>query len=83
MAPTPVAPGQPVQNEISSLKLLCKGVKRSEQANSDLAYSVRQYMNSSPSFTNALLGAEGIKPGDDTNTFTFEMTVDLRHHFKL
>src|ERR1700722_9891250 len=86
VAPTPGAGAQSSQNEITSLKLLLKGVNKTglaASANSDLAYSVRQYLNSSPSFTNAVLGAEGIKPGDDTNTFTFEMTVDLRRHFKL
>jgi type IV pilus assembly protein PilM len=84
--PTPGAAAQSGLNEISSLKLTCKGINRTSvatSANSDLAYSVRQFLNSSPSFTNAVLGSEGIKPGDDTNTFIFEMTVELRHHFKL
>jgi len=39
-------------------------------------------LNDSASFTNAALVGD-IRPGDDTNTFTFEMTVDLRRHFKL
>jgi hypothetical protein len=40
-------------------------------------------LTNSPSFTNATLVGD-LKPGgEDTNTFTFEMTVDLRHHFKL
>jgi type IV pilus assembly protein PilM len=82
-APTP-GPKAPtvVMNEVSSLKLLCRGINRPGTANSELAYSVRQFLTNSPSFTNAMLVGD-LKPGDDTNTFTFEMTVDLRHHFKL
>jgi hypothetical protein len=69
-------------NEVAKISLICKGVNRSTAANSDLAYSVRQFMTNSPSFTNAVL--EGTLVVDvDTNTFTFNMTVDLKHHFKL
>jgi len=69
-------------NEVTGIKLLCKGINRSGTANSDLAYYVRQYLTNSPSFTNATLGSD-FKEAMDTNTFTFEVTVDLRHHFKL
>jgi type IV pilus assembly protein PilM len=85
-APTPPPAGATANvnfNEVSSLKLLCRGLGRPGTANSDLAYSVRQFLTNSPSFTNATLVGD-LKPGgEDTNTFTFEMTVDLRHHFKL
>jgi type IV pilus assembly protein PilM len=79
-APTPGATSS--MNEIATLKLLCRGINRSPTANFDLAYAVRQFLTNSPSFTNAAL-VGNIQPGDDSNTFTFEMTVDLRHHFKL
>jgi hypothetical protein len=82
-APTPGAAATSTFNEVTSLKLLCRGINRpGPSANSDLAYSVRQFLTNSPSFTNANL-VGNISPGDDTNTFTFEMSVDLRHHFKL
>ncbi len=90
-SPTPQAPPTPTpgatastssMNEISTLKLLLRGINRSPTANFDLAYAVRQSLTNSPSFTNAAL-VGNIQPGDDSNTFTFEMTVDLRHHFKL
>jgi type IV pilus assembly protein PilM len=71
----------PGVNEVTGIKLLCKGINRNMSVNSDLAYYVRQYLTNSPSFTNATLG--DIKEAQDTNTFTFEVTVDLRHHFKL
>jgi type IV pilus assembly protein PilM len=81
--PTPAAtPGATGVNEVTSLKLLCRGLNRSDTANSDLAYTVQHFLTNSPSFTNALL-VGNLKPGEDTNTFTFELTVDLRHHFKL
>jgi type IV pilus assembly protein PilM len=79
--PGPKAPANAV-NELTRLKLLCRGISRPAPANSKLAYAVRQFLNNSPSFTNATLVGT-LNPGDDTNTFTFEMTVDLRHHFKL
>jgi type IV pilus assembly protein PilM len=86
-APTaPTAPTVPAAaaglNEIASLKLLCRGINRSVTANFNLAYSVREFLTNNPSFTNAAL-VGNISPGEDTNTFTFEMTVDLRHHLKL
>jgi len=75
------AAAPPGVNEVTGIKLLCKGVNRNPTANSDLAYYVRQFLTNSPSFTNATLG--DFKEGLDTNTFTFEVTVDFRHHFKL
>ncbi len=87
VAPSPRGPAGPAtaMNEIASIRLLCRGVNRSAQsttANSDLAYAVRGFLTNSPSFTNAIL-VGNLNPGEDSNTFTFEMTVDLRHHFKL
>jgi type IV pilus assembly protein PilM len=85
--PAPRGPAGPATalNEIASIRLLCRGVNRSAQlstANYVLAYAVRDFLTNSPSFTNAIL-VGNLNPGEDSNTFTFEMTVDLRHHFKL
>jgi type IV pilus assembly protein PilM len=87
VAPPARGPAGPAtaMNEIASIRLLCRGVNRSAQlstANYVLAYAVRDYLTNSPSFTNAIL-VGNLNPGEDSNTFTFEMTVDLRHHFKL
>jgi type IV pilus assembly protein PilM len=87
VAPTPAPTPGPAAastgaNEVVSLKLLCRGISRSVAANFDLAYAVRQSLTNSPSFTNAQL-VGNLNAGDDTNTFSFEMTADLRHHFKL
>jgi len=77
LAAAPVA-----TSEVSTLKLLCRGISRSATANSDLAYSVRQCLTNNPSFTtNVVLGE--IRSDQDTNTFSFELLVDLQHHFKL
>jgi len=76
----PVA--QPVGFEVKNLDLVFRGLSRPGSANSDLAYYVRQYLTNSQSFSNAVL--EGSLSSDmDTNTFSFRMTVGLRHPFKL
>jgi type IV pilus assembly protein PilM len=80
-APTQMATPPAGTNEISRIKLICRGINRGGTANSDLAYSVRQFMTNSPSFTNATLDV--ISSDQDTNTFLFNMTVELRHPFKL
>ncbi len=73
----------PTGAEISTIELVCRGVSRPGNANSDLAYYVRQYLTNSPSFTNAVLSGSISTAYDDTNVFIFNMTVDLKHHFKL
>ena len=84
MPTMPTAPGAPgAPSEISTVTLLCRGIKRSPTANDGLAFYVQQYLTNSPSFTNpAVLGNIKYDNGD-TNTFTFQVVVDLRHHFKL
>ena len=98
MGPTPMAPTAPIApttptmtaatvqvgaNDLKTVKLLCRGIKRPGTANVDLAYAVKQALTNSPSFTNVTeLGNIELNNGD-TNTFTFTVTVDLRHPFKL
>jgi type IV pilus assembly protein PilM len=83
MPPRPALTAAATTGEISTVKLVCRGVKRKETANSGLAYYVQQYLTNSPSFTNpAVLGEIQYESGN-TNTFSFNVTVDLRHHLKL
>jgi len=74
-------------NTISQVKLTCRLVNRakiSHSANSDLAFAVASGLNASPLFTNAVLGTDGIVADmDQTNLMTFEITVSLKHPFKL
>jgi type IV pilus assembly protein PilM len=84
MAAAPVV-AAPTGNFISTLSLLCRGIDRtalSPSANSDLAYAVLQNLTNSGFFaTNSTLG-DDIKPYD-TNTFSFSLTVQLKHPFQL
>jgi type IV pilus assembly protein PilM len=75
------AKAAPGVNEVAGLRLVCRGINRPGTANAELAYSVQQFLTNSPSFTNAILG--DFTTDQDTNTFKFELTVDLRHRFKL
>jgi type IV pilus assembly protein PilM len=73
----------PGVNEVVAIKLVCRGINRpGGTANYDLAYAVQQCFTNNPSFTNAVLGTDFMSD-NDTNTFRFDVTVDLRHHFKL
>jgi hypothetical protein len=79
-APAVIAAGG--ANEVGSVKLVCQGINRGATANDHLAYSVRQFLTNSPSFTGQpTLGT--LRIDSDTNTFSFEMTVNFRHPFKL
>jgi type IV pilus assembly protein PilM len=69
-------------NEVSSVKLLLRGINRGPMANSDLVDSFRQILTNSPSFTSPVT-LEPLQTGPDTNTFSFGVTVTLRHYFKL
>jgi type IV pilus assembly protein PilM len=89
-APSPMSPQQtgasaaapPGVNEVVGLKLTCRGINRpGGRANDDLAYTVQQCLTNFPSFTNAILGDPYYD--QDTNTFKFDVSVDLRHRFKL
>jgi hypothetical protein len=69
-------------DSISSLSLLCRGVNRSPSANSALAECVLRYLATSPSFTNPAR-VWNFRQDSDTNTFTFDVSVTLRHPIKL
>jgi hypothetical protein len=81
------AANKALTNSISRIKLTCRLVDRTKislSANSDLAFAVRSGLNASQNFTNAVLGDKGIQrdPSDPT-TYTFELTVGLKHPLKL
>jgi type IV pilus assembly protein PilM len=86
-APMPLAPRVPTTqvgaNELMTINLLCRAIKRPGTANIDLEFAVQQYLTNSPSFTNVSKLGNIQTDSGDTNTFTFTVTVDLRHHFKL
>jgi hypothetical protein len=67
---------------ISSINLLCRGVYRSPSANSGLAECVLRYLATSPSFTNPAM-LRNFRQDFDTNTFTFDVSVTLRHPIEL
>ena len=71
----------PEYNEIRTVRMVLKGINRGTRANTELAFTVQHFLTNSPSFTNAVLGDP--RNDVDTNTFTFEVTADLRNHFKL
>jgi hypothetical protein len=73
----------PGVNEVASIKLTCRGINRPGTANADLAYAVQACLTNSPTFTNAILGTDFSSDLQDPNTFRFDVTVDLRHRFKL
>jgi type IV pilus assembly protein PilM len=76
------APG----DAISSISLLCRGVSRldlSPSANSDLAYTVLQNVTNSPYFTDKSALGPTISLDANSNTFSFYLTVELKHPFKL
>ena len=71
---------------IGSIRIMCKLVDRtkiSQSANSDLAFAVAEGLRASPYFSSAVLGERGVQPDpDDTNTFTFALTVGLKQPIK-
>jgi type IV pilus assembly protein PilM len=85
-AAAPVAAPVAQGNVIATLSLLCRGVNRlalSPSANSDLAYAVLQNLTNDAYFaTNSVLG-DDIKMDEGSNTFSFSLTVQLKHPFKL
>ena len=68
--------------EVTNVVILCKGINRNSTTNSGLAFSACQFLTNSPVFTDPVKFGE-FKTDEDTNTFTFEVTVNLRHRFKL
>jgi len=74
------AAAPPGVNEVVGLKLTCRGIIDRGTANQELAYTCSS-VDQQPSFTNAILGDP--YNDQDTNTFKFDVSVDLRHRFKL
>jgi hypothetical protein len=68
--------------EVTNVQLTLRGINRPGRANSDLAYMFRQFLTNNPSFTNPVTMPE-VKIEGDTNTFTFDVTVNLAKHFNL
>ena len=84
----PGAPTGPTSTDsILRIDLTCRLVNRKPimvSANEDLAFAVQGGLNASSYFTNATLGAVGLEADSSrTNTFTFTLSVDLKHPFKL
>lgn len=86
-APQPSAPasrGGDSSVQITSINIVCRAVDRSRasaSANSDLAYAVKQELTNSAYFSGPIV--LGDMRNDDTNTFTFPLTVQLKHPFKM
>jgi hypothetical protein len=83
---SPAAPTPAQGNVISSISLLCRGVSRldlSPSANSDLAYAVLQNVTNSAYFTDKSALGQNISVDPGSNTFSFYLTVELKHPFKL
>ena len=81
-----VEPTPELGNVISKLSLLCRGVNRvdlSPSANFDLAYAVLQNVTNSAYFTDKSALGASITTDPGSNTFSFSLTVELKHPFKL
>ncbi|HEY3863691.1 MAG TPA: type IV pilus assembly protein PilM [Verrucomicrobiae bacterium] len=76
----PILPGGAV--EVTNIELTIRGINRGLEANSGLAFSLRQCLTNSPSFAEPVSLGD-IMTDDDTNTFTFKVTVNLKKHFRL
>ena len=73
-------------NAISTVALLCRGVNRTDlspTANFDLAYAVLQSVTNNPFFTDKSTLGNDISVDEGSNTFSFSLTVQLKHPFKL
>jgi type IV pilus assembly protein PilM len=87
LAPAPQLTASPaLGNVISTISLLCRGVSRldlSPSANSDLAYAVLQNVTNSAYFTDKSALGANIVTDPSSNTFSFYLTVELKHPFQL
>lgn len=81
----PTAAAAATGSEVKSVNLVCRAIDRekiSPTINNDIAYLVRDRLNSSPWVaTNSVILGEIKK--DDTNTFTFTISLQLKRPFKL
>ncbi len=78
------APGSS-SNVISQVRVTCRGVDRSKvspTANTDLAYALQAAVTNSPVFTGPVTLGD-MRSDIDTNTFLFDMTIPLKHPFRL
>jgi len=82
----PVATAPPGQGDvISTITVHCCGVNRldlSPSANSDLAYAVLQDLTNSDFFTDKSKLGDYKEIDEGSNTFSFSLTVELKHPFK-
>ncbi|HWD21371.1 MAG TPA: type IV pilus assembly protein PilM [Verrucomicrobiae bacterium] len=83
MAMAPVAAAPVAAGQIEAINLIFMGLHRSPTADADLAFTVQQFVTNVPSFTNAILSPDIRPTGDDSNTFTFSMTAQLKRPLKL
>ena len=71
---------------ITNIHVICQLVDRTkilQSANTDLAFAVADGLKASPYFSSAVLGENGVQQDtDDTNTFTFALTVGLKQPIK-
>jgi hypothetical protein len=80
--------GKSSTNEISVITILFRGVNLANatvpSANTDIAYAVESALQQSPFFDKDETHLAGnIDPGDVTGTFTFGVSVKLKHPIKL
>jgi type IV pilus assembly protein PilM len=83
MPTVPIPTGS--SNVISQIKVLVRGVDRSKispTANYNLAYALQQALTNSPVFGGPITLGD-MRNDLDTNTFSFDMTIPLKHPFKL
>jgi hypothetical protein len=83
---TLAAPVQNTTGEITDISLLCRGVNRnnvSPNANTDLAFLLKQGLTNNPAFKQADLSGDITVDPANSNNFTFSLTVKLTHPIKL
>ncbi|HEX3720196.1 MAG TPA: type IV pilus assembly protein PilM [Verrucomicrobiae bacterium] len=76
----------PTGDQITDITLLCRGVNRTtigQTANKDLAILVKQNLTNNPAFKQADVSGDVTVDSNNTNTFTFSLTLKLTHPFKL
>jgi len=78
---TPAAAG--AEGQIDSINIIFKGVRRESAIDQVFALTVQQCVTNAPSFIAAYLVPVVRPSADDTNTFTFEMTAQLKRPLKL
>jgi len=75
----------PASNVISQISVTLRGVDRNRirpTANAYLAYALQQALTNSPAFGGPITLGD-MRNDMDTNTFSFDLTIPLKHPFKL